>query len=63
MPVQYFQSLITIELAVAGALLWQMHYVDTRGRSRRDKEQLPDSRLRLGFAVSLIPILLLLDIE
>jgi hypothetical protein len=22
-PVQYFQSVITIELAVAGALLWQ----------------------------------------
>jgi hypothetical protein len=30
-PVQYFQSVITIELAVAGALLWQMRYFEPRG--------------------------------
>ena len=24
-PVQYFESMIAIELAVAGALLWQIH--------------------------------------
>ena len=52
-PVQYFQSIITIELAVAGALLWQMHYFDSRDTSRRDRAQLPDSRLRLGLAVVL----------
>ena len=27
-PVQYFQSVIAIELAVAGALLFQVHYFD-----------------------------------
>jgi hypothetical protein len=52
-PVQYFQSIITIELAVAGALLWQMHYFEPRDASRRDKKQLPDSRLRLGLGVVL----------
>jgi len=31
-PVQYFQSVITIELAVAGALLWQMHYLESNER-------------------------------
>jgi len=25
-PVQYFQSVIAFELAVAGALLWQMRF-------------------------------------
>jgi hypothetical protein len=32
-PVQYFQSVITIELAVAGALLWQIHYFDSKSRT------------------------------
>jgi hypothetical protein len=49
-PVQYFQSVITIELAVAGALLWQMHYFEPRDR-QRDRGRLPDARLRLGLAV------------
>src|SRR5262249_23237817 len=50
-PVQYFQSVITIELAVAGALLWQMHYFD--GDATRREKGRPDSRLRLGLAVVL----------
>jgi hypothetical protein len=33
-PVQYFQSVITIELAVAGALLWQMRYFEHRDSLR-----------------------------
>jgi hypothetical protein len=52
-PVQYFQSVITIELAVAGALLWQMHYFESGDAARRDRERLPDSRLRLGLALVL----------
>jgi len=51
-PVQYFQSVITIELAVAGALLWQMRYFEPRGE-RRDSGHLPDPRLRVGLALVL----------
>jgi hypothetical protein len=51
-PVQYFQSVIAIELAVSGALLWQMHYFESRD-TRRDRERLPDARLRVGLAVVL----------
>jgi len=52
-PVQYFQSVITIELAVAGALLWQMHYFEPGDAARRDRAHRPDSRLRLGLAIVL----------
>ncbi|MGW5237542.1 hypothetical protein ACWEOW_01260 [Monashia sp. NPDC004114] len=36
-PVQYFQSVIAVELAVAGALLFQVHYFD------RDRDANPKS--------------------
>jgi|SRR5262245_19240886 len=49
-PVQYFQSVITIELAVAGALLWQMRYFEPRD-GKRDSERLPDPYLQLGLAL------------
>jgi len=52
-PVQYFQSVIAIELAVAGALLWQMRFFESGDTRRRDRERLPDSRLRLGLALVL----------
>jgi hypothetical protein len=52
-PVQYFQSVIAIELAVAGALLWQMRFFESRDTPRREGERVPDSRLRLGLAVVL----------
>jgi len=52
-PVQYFQSVIAIELAVAGALLWQIRYFESRDKSRRESEELPDPRLRLGLALVL----------
>jgi hypothetical protein len=29
-PVQYFQSVIAIELAVTGALLWQIRFFDSK---------------------------------
>ena len=52
-PVQYFQSVITIELAVAGALLWQIRFFDSSDTARRDRADLPDPRLRLGLALVL----------
>ena len=50
-PVQFFQSVIAIELAVTGALLWQMRFFDSK--ERLENEHLPDSRLRLGVALVL----------
>jgi hypothetical protein len=52
-PVQYFQSVIAIELAVAGALLWQMRFFDSSGTGRPADTQLPDARLRVGLALVL----------
>jgi hypothetical protein len=52
-PVQYFQSVIAIELAVIGALLWQIRYFDSKSRSRPEDEPLPDPLLRLGLALVL----------
>ena len=50
---QFFQSTIAIELAVAGALLWQIRYFDRGGAAGRDREELPDARLQLLFALVL----------
>ena len=51
-PIQFFQSVITIELAVAGALLWQIRYFDSRA-SARDVGSAGNARLRLGLALVL----------
>jgi len=50
-PVQYYQSVIGIELAVAGALLWEIRFFESRATARRDRESLPDARLQLLLAV------------
>jgi heme/copper-type cytochrome/quinol oxidase subunit 4 len=52
-PIQYFQSVIAIEVAVTGALLWQIRYFESSDTARRDAEHLPDARLRLGLALVL----------
>ena len=52
-PLQFFQSAIAIELAVTGALLWQIRYFEPIEARRRDAEPLPDPRLRLGMALVL----------
>lgn len=52
-PVQYFQSVIAIELAVTGALLWQIRFFDSRRTDHPEGEPLPDPRLRLGLALVL----------
>ena len=51
-PVQYFQSVIAMELAVAGALLWQMRFFEAN-TARRESDHLPDARLRVGLALVL----------
>jgi hypothetical protein len=52
-PIQYFQSVIAVELAVTGALLFQIRYFAPRGTETGDQKELPDPRLRLAFAVIL----------
>jgi len=52
-PVQYFQSVIAIELALTGALLWQIRFFESSDTPRRDGADLPDPRLRLGLALVL----------
>jgi hypothetical protein len=52
-PVQYFQSVIAIELAVTGALLWQIRFFDSKSTDRQEGKPLPDPRLRLGLALVL----------
>src|SRR5262249_47386767 len=52
-PPQFFQSVIAIELAVTGALLWQMRFFESRRGKARDDEPLPDARLRLALALVL----------
>ena len=51
-PVQFFQSTIAIELAVTGALLFQIRYFEPR-QSGTEMHELPDPRLRLLVAVIL----------
>jgi hypothetical protein len=50
-PVQFFQSVIAIELAVTGALLWQIRFFDSKTGARAEGEDLPDARLRVGMAL------------
>jgi hypothetical protein len=52
-PVQFFQSTIAIELAVAGALLWEIRFFDRDSAAARDRQELPDARLQLLFALVL----------
>ena len=52
-PVQFFQSVIGIELAVTGALLWNIRFFESGDRARRNSAHLPDSRPRLGLALVL----------
>jgi hypothetical protein len=51
-PVQYFQSVIAVELAVTGALLWQINFFESKRTAPREGE-LPDARLRILMALIL----------
>jgi hypothetical protein len=52
-PVQFFQSTIAIELAVAGTLLWQIRFFERGRNATRVREELPDPRLQLLFVLVL----------
>jgi hypothetical protein len=52
-PVQFFQSVIAIELAVTGALLWQIRFFESQDERRHENEDRPDPRLQLGLALVL----------
>jgi hypothetical protein len=51
-PIQYYQSIIAVEVAIAGALLFQIRYFAPRGAEGTDVK-LPDPRIRLAMAVVL----------
>lgn len=50
--VQFFQSIIAVELAITGALLCQVRYFERPGPDL-DRDQGPDARLRILVAVVL----------
>jgi len=52
-PIQFFQSVIAIQLAVTGALLFQVRYFSPREKTTREDERLPSATLRLAVAVVL----------
>jgi hypothetical protein len=49
-PVQYFQSVIAIELAIAGALLFQIRFFDKPAEKAQPSTHRPDPRLLLLLA-------------
>ena len=52
-PIQFFQSVVAIELAVTGALLFQVRYFSPRERTVREDVRLPSATLRLAIAIVL----------
>jgi hypothetical protein len=58
-PPQYFQSIIALELAITGALLWQIRYFEhtTPDSDRRDRP-LPHPIVRVAVAIVLSVTLL-----
>ncbi len=54
-PVQFFQSVIAIELAIVGALLWQIRYFDKEDTQVETSRSVP--RLQLLLLVVLTAIL------
>jgi len=57
-PIQFFQSVIAIQLAVIGALLFQVRYFSHREKTWREDDRLPSATLRLAIAVVLAATLL-----
>jgi hypothetical protein len=52
-PIQFFQSVIAIQLAVIGALLFQIRYFSPGEETRRGDDRLPSATLRVAVAVLL----------
>ena len=57
-PIQFFQSVIAIQLAVTGALLFQVRFFAPREKTWREDDRLPSATLRLAIAVVLAATLL-----
>ncbi len=57
-PVQYFQSIIALELAVTGALLWQIHYFDREPEAEVRGRALPHPLVRGVVALVLLGTIL-----
>ena len=53
LPVQFFQSTIAIELAVAGALLWEIRYFERDRSAGRDGRDIAHPRLQVLFVLVL----------
>ena len=54
-PVQFFQSTIAIELAVAGALLWEIRYFDREGAAGATGRSFP-TRVRFALDDPLLAV-------
>jgi hypothetical protein len=54
-PVQFFQSVIAVELAIVGALLWQIRFFDKEDKQAETSRR--DPRLQLLLLVVLTAIL------
>jgi hypothetical protein len=54
-PVQFFQSVIAVELAIVGALLWQIRFFDKEDKQAETSRR--DPRLQLLLRVVLTAIL------
>jgi hypothetical protein len=52
-PIQFFQSVVAIELAVTGALFFQVRYFSPREGTAREDVRLPSATLRLAIAIVL----------
>jgi hypothetical protein len=50
-PVQFYQSVIAVEVAATGALLFQIRFFVPRGAAEQAGDPIPDPRLRLLMAV------------
>ena len=57
-PPQYFQSIIALELAVTGALLWQIHYFDREPEAEVRGRALPHPLVRGVVALVLLGTIL-----
>ena len=57
-PPQYFQSIIALELAVTGALLWQIHYFDREPEAEVRGRALPHPIVRGAVALVLLGTIL-----
>jgi hypothetical protein len=56
-PVQYFQSVIALQLAVTGALLWNIRYFDRGSSTAESTDDRPNPWLALAVSMVLVATL------